>query len=210
MNSPKGKGMIGEWRIGKILKKLSLKLGGIEFHDFMFEDDKSSSQIDNMLLTQKALYVIEVKNYKGHIFGSEEQLNWTMTIKHVNKRKSKNGKVYKKTTITKHQFYNPLKQNKTHINKIKNLTNIHDEIPVINIVVFGKQALIRDITHSNTVYVLHQSELRKTIESIELQLPNIIPPENQVEIVDTLFDINIIDKSRRKQHVKNLQEKYKN
>ena len=117
---------------------------------------------------------------------------------------------FKKTTITKHQFYNPLKQNKTHINKIKNLTNIHDEIPVINIVVFGKQALIRDITHSNTVYVLHQSELRKTIESIELQLPNIIPPENQVEIVDTLFDINIIDKSRRKQHVKNLQEKYKN
>ncbi|MBU1019757.1 MAG: NERD domain-containing protein, partial [Firmicutes bacterium] len=114
VNSPNGKGMIGEWRVNKILKKQAIRYGGIELSNFMFEDDKSSSQIDNMLLTQKALYVIEVKNYNGHIFGNEENMNWTVTVKHVNKKKSRSGKVYKKTNISKHQFYNPLKQNRTH------------------------------------------------------------------------------------------------
>ena len=33
----------------------------LQFRDFMFEDNRSSSQVDNMLLTQKALYVIEIK-----------------------------------------------------------------------------------------------------------------------------------------------------
>lgn len=208
LNSNKGKGIIGEWRVSKVLKGLANDLGGLELHDFMFEDDKSSSQIDNMLITQKALYVLEVKNYKGYIFGSEENLNWTVTLKHVNRKKSKSGKVYKKTNISKHKFYNPLKQNKTHINKIKNLTNIIDNVPIINIVVFGKNSVIKDVTSSNEVYVLHHCEIKKTIIAIEAQLGNSISSEMQIDIVDTLYDINILDKKRRKAHVKNLENKY--
>ena len=59
--TPKGKGIIGEWRVHRVLKSAAKKYGGIELYDFMFEDNRSSSQIDNMLLTNKALYVIEVK-----------------------------------------------------------------------------------------------------------------------------------------------------
>ncbi len=207
--SPKGKGIIGEYRVNKILKKLAKNLGGIEFSDFMFEDKNSSSQIDNMLLTQKALYVVEVKNYKGMIFGSEDNMYWTVTVKHVNKKRSKSGKVYKKTHISKHKFYNPIKQNKTHINKIKNLTDIHNDIPVINIVVFGKNARIKDVTHSKKTYVLHQKELKNTILGIEESIDKDVNSKLQIEIVDTLFDINIVDKKRRKKHVKDLKKKYK-
>lgn len=208
LQSPKGKGIVGEWRVNHILKKLAIEYGGIELNDFMFEDNISSSQIDNMLLTQKALYVIEVKNYTGHIFGSEEQLNWTVTVKHVNKKKNRSGKVYKKTHISKHKFYNPLKQNKTHINKIKNLTTIHNSIPVFNIVVFGKNAYIRDVTHSDKVFVLHQDELIKTIRNLDNDINNVMNNESQIEIVDTLHEINIGDKKRRKQHVKDLKKKH--
>ena len=113
------------------------------------------------------LYVVEVKNYKGMIFGNEENLNWTVTVKHVNKKKGRNGKVYKKTNISKHKFYNPIIQNKTHINKIKNLTNIHDDIPVYNIVVFGKNSIIRDVTLTGTAMVVHQSKLKMLITALE-------------------------------------------
>ena len=207
--SNKGKGIIGEWRVNRVLKKMALKVGGLELTDLMFEDYRSSSQIDNMLLTQKALYVVEVKNYKGMIFGNEENLNWTVTVKHVNKKKGRNGKVYKKTNISKHKFYNPIIQNKTHINKLKNLTNIHDDIPVYNIVVFGKNSIIRDITLTGTAMVVHQSKLKMLITALENNVDNEISSEKQSEIIDVLFDINIKDKKRRRKHVKDLKKKYK-
>lgn len=209
LQSPKGKGIVGEWRVNKVLKKSAEKYGGIELSDFMFEDNRSSSQIDNMLLTNKALYVIEVKNYKGHIFGTEEQVNWTVTVKHVNKKRSKSGKVYKKTNISKHQFYNPLKQNKTHINKIKNLTDIHDYLPVLNIVVFGKNATIRNVKHSPSTYVLHQSEIKRFIDKKEKEFVKTIKTDLLTDITDKLFDINIIDRKRRKKHVADLKRKHK-
>jgi hypothetical protein len=208
-NSNTYKGWVGERQVEKVLKDCALKYGGIEFRDFMFEDDKSSSQVDNMLLTQKALYVIEVKNYNGHIFGSEENLNWTVTVKHVYKKRSKSGKTYKKTSISKHKFYNPLKQNKTHINKIKNLTNISNEIPVFNIVLFGKKAYLRDVTHSSSVYVVHYSELKELINKLEEGIDTQIDLDVQTDFVDVIYDINIVDKKRRKGHVKNLKEKYR-
>jgi hypothetical protein len=131
-----------------------------------------------------------------------------MTIKHVNTKKSKSGKVYKKTNITKHQFYNPIKQNKTHINKIKNLTDIHDDIPVVNIVVFGKNSSIRDVKHSEHVFVLHQTELRKVIKTLDDTFTSYMSNERQIEIFDTLNYVNIVDKKRRKQHVKDLKVKH--
>lgn len=207
-NSPKGKGIVGEYRVKKILKRCALEVGGIELSNFMFKDDKSSSQIDNMLLTQKALYVIEVKNYNGYIFGNEESNEWTVTVKHTNKKRSKSGRVYHKVNITKHKFYNPIKQNKTHINKIKNLTNILDLVPVYNIVLFGKNAVIKDVSHSGNSFVLHQRELKKFISKnerlIEVELSN----ENQIEIIESLFEINIKDKKLRKEHVTNIKKKY--
>ncbi len=87
------------------------------------------------------------------------QQNWTVTVKHVDRMKSRSGKVYNKTNISKPQFYNPIKQNQTHINKIVNLSDIHKSIPVINIVVFGDRAFIRDVSHSHDIYVINRREI---------------------------------------------------
>lgn len=208
IKSPKGKGMIGEYRVNKLLKKAALSYGGCELHDFMFTDDVSSSQIDHILLTQKAMYVIETKNYKGHIYGNEQSQNWTMTIKHINKHRTRNGKTYKKTHISKHQFYNPIKQNQTHIRKIMNLTNFNQVLPIINIVVFGKRAYLKDVTHGRDNYVVHQNDLLKTIYQIESSIENEISIHKQVEIIDKLFGLNITDKNLRRDHVKRIKIKY--
>jgi hypothetical protein len=204
LQSNKFKGMYGEYGVNKILKKIALKTGGLEMHDFMVEDSRSSSQIDHMLLTQKALYVIETKNYKGMIFGSLTQQNWTMTVKHVNKKKSKSGKVYKRTNISKHSFYNPVKQNQTHINKLNALTDISKTIPVYNIVVFCKRATLNAQIASDNTYVINSKELLSTIDSIESSLDSTLTLNQHIDFVDTLFDINITDKKARKAHVKNI------
>ncbi len=207
VKSPKGKGIIGEYRINKIIKKIALECGGIELHDLMFEDEKSSSQIDHILLTQKALYVIETKNYNGYIFGNESSQEWTMTVKHVNNYRSKSGKKYQRTNISKHRFYNPIKQNQTHIRKIQNLTSIN--IPIYNIVVFGRKAIIKDVEHSSNNYVVHENELKKTIYHLDETLNLDISLDVQIDTLDQLIYNNITDRKLKKLHVKRIKEKYK-
>ena len=203
------KGIMGERSVGKVVKKIALQTGGLEMRDFMMRDARSSSQIDNMLLTQKALYVIEVKNYKGMIFGGPHQQNWTVTVKHVNKKRGRGGRVYKRTNISKHQFYNPLKQNQTHINKITNLTDIQDTIPIINVVVFCRRALVKvEGTMPSNTYVASINKLAKLIDQVESRTEYALSLTEQMTIVDTLYRLNITDKRERKAHVKNLKVKY--
>jgi hypothetical protein len=206
--SAKFKGMRGERQVNGNLKRLAKKYGGLPFTDLMLEDNRSSSQIDNLLLTQKALYVIEVKNYSGYIFGDENSVNWTQTIKHINKKTSKSGKVYYKTNISKHQFYNPIKQNHTHINKIKNLTGIDKLFPVVNIVVFGNKAILKAVTHSSQVHVINRYKLKRLIKRLELSIPNEVSLEGQIIAVEKLTAVNILDKQRRKDHVTTIKAKY--
>ncbi|MGE4571240.1 MAG: nuclease-related domain-containing protein [Candidatus Izemoplasmatales bacterium] len=207
IKSPKGKGMIGEFRVNRIIKKAALDLGGIELHDLMYQDEISSSQIDHLLLTQKALYVIETKNYNGYIYGNESSHDWTMTVKHINQYKNRKGKKYLKVNISKHQFYNPIKQNQTHIRKIMNLTDIN--INIINIVVFGRKAILKDVKHSDQVYVVHEHELLKTIQRIENNISNKKTIEVQIDVLDQLIYHNIKDRKSRRGHVQRIKAKYK-
>ncbi|PKK99751.1 MAG: hypothetical protein CVV57_01485 [Tenericutes bacterium HGW-Tenericutes-2] len=206
--TPNAKGKALENNIFRTTKALAEKFGGIEMRDLMFKDEISTAQIDNLLLTSKALYIIEAKNYNGHIFGSEKQENWTMTVKHVNKKKSRSGKVYTKTHISKHTFYNPIKQNQTHINKIIKLMDIHKSIPIFNIVVFGYKAYLRDVSHSNQVFVINVNDLAKIISYQENSLSNEIDMDTMISYVDDLNFLNIIDKKEKKDHVSRIKIKY--
>ena len=74
-------------------------------------------------------------------------------------------------------FNNPIKQNQTHINKIKlKLMEIHKEIPIHNIVVFGSKAYLRDVTHSQNVFVINSHQLKGLIIKQEKSI------EKEVEV----------------------------
>ncbi|MGE4321138.1 MAG: nuclease-related domain-containing protein [Acholeplasmataceae bacterium] len=208
LNTPTGKGRTLENKINNTNKKLAERLGGLEFRDLMFKDDFSSSQIDNLLLTTKGLYVMEAKNYNGHIFGSEHQEKWTMTVKHTNTKRARSGRTYKTTHISKHSFYNPLKQNQTHINKIVKLMEIHQNIPIYNIVVFGQNAVLRDVSHSSNVFVIKSNQISRTIIELEQRAEREINHEIMMDFVDMLIFHNIEDKKMRKQHVQHIKSKY--
>ena len=74
------------------------------FHDLMIRKGQDEfSQIDLVLATKQGIIVFEVKDYKGWIFGSGNHNNWTQVLAY--------GK-------RKFRFYNPVKQNKNHINNL--------------------------------------------------------------------------------------------
>ena len=58
-----------------------------------------TTEIDLLMIHEKGIFVFESKNYSGWIFGSADQLNWTQSLQNGDKNK----------------FYNPIRQNRTHI-----------------------------------------------------------------------------------------------
>jgi restriction system protein len=63
------------------------------FHDVIIPAKNSTTQIDHLLVSPYGLFIVETKNIKGWIFGSENRPNWTQTL-------------YRK----KYSFQNPLRQ----------------------------------------------------------------------------------------------------
>lgn len=63
------------------------------FHDVIVPSRNGTSQIDHILISKYGLFIVETKNIKGWIFGSEGNAQWTQSL-------------YRK----KYQFQNPLRQ----------------------------------------------------------------------------------------------------
>ncbi|WP_261869802.1 nuclease-related domain-containing protein [Psychrobacter sp. JCM 18901] len=67
-----------------------------------------STQIDHIIVSVYGIFVIETKNYKGWIYGSENQRQWTQSFP--------NGSKFK--------FQNPLLQNYLHIKTLADLLGL--------------------------------------------------------------------------------------
>ena len=196
----------GEREVNRVLERIAKKVGGMEFIDIMLEDGEHTAQIDNILLTRKALYVIEMKDYSGWIFGSENNTNWTQVFTHYKAKTSGNN--YKMSGVSKYQFYNPIKQNRAHINIINKLTNVNKLIPIYNIVVFGSRATLKDIKHKTNSYVISIYELTYQINNIESSLSKELTPLEQEKIVDAILFLNIDDHEKRKEHIRRIKSRY--
>lgn len=102
------------------------------FHDLYLETQHENySQIDVVLATKVGIFVFEVKNYSGWIYGTGNQKKWTKVLAY--------GK-------EKHSFYNPILQNNSHINNLKSKLNQFQNVPFFSVVVFYGDCTFKDIT----------------------------------------------------------------
>ena len=104
-----------------------------EYHvidDVLFMSNGRSTQIDHIVVSPYAVFVIETKGYKGWILGGENSEYWTQIIY---KRKS--------------TFYNPIHQNDGHIRFLKFLLKDLGNIPFVPIVVFNNEADLKVNNH---------------------------------------------------------------
>lgn len=143
------------------LTQVASQMGGKCFRDIMIEINDFSWQIDNVLLTNKALYVIESKDYSGWIYGSFSQEYWMQTFAHYRNR-------YSGKTVSKSKFYNPIKQNQNHIKFLIDKFPQIKSIPIKNFVVFGKLATLKNIQKkTNDSYVITIRHLQSTLIEAE-------------------------------------------
>ena len=103
------KGFLGETVINvamwlKLEKDVYHRLNGITLP----RANGGSTQIDHIIVSVYGIFVIETKNYKGWIYGSEKQKQWTQAFP--------NGSKFK--------FQNPLRQNYLHIKTLADLLGL--------------------------------------------------------------------------------------
>ncbi|MDN3642924.1 NERD domain-containing protein [Lutimonas halocynthiae] len=87
------------------------------FHDIIIPGSNGTTQIDHLLVSEFGVFIVETKNKKGWIFGSENQSNWTQTL-----------------YGNKYSFQNPLRQTFRQKKVLSEFLGIHDSY--INRVVY--------------------------------------------------------------------------
>lgn len=178
---PKFRGFMGEFWVKQELKKLP-KDKYMVLNDVMVNQNNTTHQIDHLIISQFGIFVIEMKNYYGLILGEEHKDKW---IQYLGKKKR--------------YFLNPIHQNYGHVKSLEELLNL-DSKYFIPIVCFSNQAKLKLGTKSSVVPLDY---LISTIKSYQ----NIILDSDLQEIYNKIIELNIIDKSERKNHVKNIRNK---
>jgi len=123
-------GQIGEWVFDTLAKEYlddSYKI----MSDVVLKFDNGTTQIDQIIVSLYGIIVVEVKTYKGWIYGSNGR--WTQ-------------KLYRR----QYRFQNPLKQNCKHINALQHLLKLPDEM-FRSLIVFSGEAKFRTVMPENIV-----------------------------------------------------------
>ena len=182
LKTPKGKGIVGELIIKLHLGKTTPGEKYI-INNLMVEGENGkTSQIDHILINKNGVYVIETKNYSGRIYGKDNQLQWTQVLNY--------GKV-------KNQFYNPVKQNATHIYRINEA--LKEDIYLHSIIVFtqGNTQYIE----SDKVYTI--SQMKRFIRQPQKQQLTV---EKMEEIHNKLINIKDNNHTTTREHVENIHQ----
>lgn len=204
---PSTKGMMGEYLVKKQLEKLAKKYQGLSFQNLMLGTGDQSTQLDNLLITSKAVYVIEVKNYAGRIYGGQYQDQWYQTIRYDNQRRGRGGRTYTKTHIAKNAFFNPIKQNLIHVNAIKESIQSVQTLPLLNVVVFMNRSNISNVDMKDgSSYVINRRHLSRLVKQKEKELK--AQAVDLTHIQDELKKKNTFSKENLKKHIRKIKQKY--
>ncbi|MET3196930.1 nuclease-related domain-containing protein [Bacillus sp. OAE603] len=192
-------GEIGEYKINIQLDQLAKNYKYLS--DLMIVNSKSKSgysQIDHVVFTPYAIFVIETKNYQGTIYGDRNRSSWSV-----------NGKF---------KMMNPFNQNFGHIQAIKSIIDAKNELTYVSMVSFNRRCIfkvneeLRKI-HSNDI-IVYDTELSdyimRKLNVLKLH-PNIkVYSDEEIEhIYNQLNEHNISDQSIRLQHIESINDKVK-
>lgn len=144
--------------------------------------NNSSTEIDHVLISKKGVFVIETKGHMGHIYGSEDDFNWSQILSY--------GK-------TKNKIYNPIKQNNTHIDFLKTILKRDDIFK--SIIVFPNAKLnVNTKTPTGNLSIINKAIEGSTINLSKDEINSIYNRLNKLKIEN----INL-----KEQHIANLKEK---
>ena len=145
-------GEAGEYAIKYALTNNNLK-GEFKVMQNLYLPTKEgarTTEIDILMLHEKGIFVFESKNYSGSIYGEEDNLYW---VQYLN-RNSKN------------KFYNPIRQNETHIKALAEFLDMPIE-KFVSFIVFSKRCELRKVpADKEKTFVLRRPNMLKKLRKL--------------------------------------------
>lgn len=167
------------------------------FHDLYIKKPSSHyCQIDLVVATKVGIIVFEVKKYNGWIFGLANQTYWTQVLAYGRQ---------------KYRFYNPILQNKKHIQDLKEQLPQFQNVPFYSMIVFFGNCNFRNLDYvPNNTFLVKSSRAIKVVNEI-LEQNETAKYTNKREIVNLLYSasLNGENKDIRETHIKNIKRNFR-
>ena len=150
-----------------------------------------TTEIDLLMIHEKGIFVFESKNYSGWIFGSADQLNWTQSLQNGDKNK----------------FYNPIRQNRTHIKALAAFL----EKPVsefVSYIVFSERCTLKKVpADTSDVIIVRRPDMLKKLKATLKTTPTKYTFNDIQDIAKKLQPLTNKDDAEKQQHIINIQNK---
>lgn len=193
-NVASDKGKTGEFHIPNCLQQLQGYKKYL-FNCYIPKQDSSTSEVDVILLHESGIYVFEVKNFSGWIFGTESNQYWTQTLP------DGNGGSHK------YHFFNPIIQNSSHIKWLQSYLKENPSY-FYSFIVFGDQCTLKDVNlTSGNHWVLNQYYLFSEVLKHANTVGRLLSPDKIDSIYSALFPLTQVDEFQKWKHIDTI---YKN
>ena len=102
--------------------------------------------------TKVGILVFEVKDYSGWIFGNGGHEQWTQVMAY--------GR-------DKYRFYNPIRQNSSHIRSLQKELKLSNNITIYSIIVFYGECELKELNYiPNNTFVIKPHRLKDVLTDI--------------------------------------------
>ena len=179
-------GQKGEKTVSKVLKQIARKNHWKLINDLYLPLYDKTTQIDHLLIGPFGVAVIETKALAGEIYGNANDQDWVQIIGEEKRR-----------------FYNPLLQNKAHIDCVQHILK-KEKIYRVNIdslVVFSAKRV--QLAIPSGMPVISWDLLKKYFKKSRYQKDNEINPD---AVFSALLKHKVTDSKLLKQHNQNVKE----
>ncbi|MGX8709042.1 MAG: nuclease-related domain-containing protein [bacterium] len=186
------KGHFGEYLTEYALNNYNIKGYGKTLHNIYVPYRGKTSEIDVLLIHEKGFFVFESKNYAGWIFGDTEQKNWTQVL--PNKQKS--------------HFYNPILQNKTHINALSKFLEMEPN-KFRSYIIFSERCELKKVPEDTESYfIVRRPNMLKWLRK-ELETKETIYTKEQIdEYYNILYPLTQVTQEEKQKHIDEIKENH--
>jgi len=142
------KGHMGEFLLFRKLSRITHK-DNLFTNLYLPGQNTTHTELDIVLLSHKGIFLYEVKNYGGYIYGSRDDKYWTQVLRF----------------IIKNKFFNPLRQNFAHHKALESYLGVGfaEIIPMIS---FSNRSKLSKIQVNMDSYVLQTKDTIKLTKQI--------------------------------------------
>jgi hypothetical protein len=182
------KGNYGEFKLYRKVIRVFGK-SSVMTNIYLENENTEHTEIDVLAISNKSIYVFEMKNYSGYIYGSQKDKYWTQVL----------------NKWTKNKFYNPLRQNYAHAKAVENYLMI-DYSVITPIVVFSNRSKLSKINVDKNTNAFQFRDALKFVKRNEKRGIDMIDDVAKTDYILKLLDRCHMPEEVRLKHIDDVKQ----